>query len=482
MIYHRQGDLSVIMNIKTKMNRTLHSIILAAALLLACACNKQENGDGRYIEKVECRSVQDNALRVSIDIRFTRDCGYSISYWPKNDPSKTITTKTSHSKNQEGHDILLFLYPESTYCFKVNTGEPSETFEFQTYSLPPDMPQYTVKEGQDCKIPGYIFQTQIGKAGYITFADTDGRVIWYQYIDQPARMFDVCEKEGVIWLLTGFKEGDGTEFQRLTKRIMCIDLFGNIIHQWSISDGEIDIPYAHHEIRRMPDGNIVAVTNFTREFDLTPMGGKPGTTIWGDGFTIFNTDGKVIRTWDIFGEIDPLNCDYVNPLKKPLDLVHANSFNWDSEGNYYMTFNNTSQLWKIDSKSGEVLYRVGPGGNVSIDESGFAQGLHNAIPLAPDRILCLDNGRERKSSRAVIYKIDPDAMTAEVELSVSLAQNYSSRDRSGVELILDGSMLMFGMTVSHYVVFTDLEGKVLKSVERDGMSYRTHYLEKLPEY
>ena len=458
--------------------------ILAGICILACACQKIEKDAANCIKEVECSNVEGNVLRVNVDITFNKDCDYSVSYWRKDNPDGALTTKTRQSSGLKAHETLLFLYPESTYCFKINTGAGSstETFEFQTYSLPDDMPVYTVTEGAGTKIPGYFFQTQISKAGYIMISDTDGKVIWYQYVDQPGRQFDFCADEGVIWMLTGFKESSSGEFQRLTKRIICYDLFGNVLQSWSIKDNEIDIPYAHHEIRRMPDGNMVVVSNATREYDLTPLGGKPGTTLYGDGFTIFNTEGQVLRTWDIFGTIDPINCSFINPVKRPLDLVHANSFNWDSEGNYYMTFNQCSQLWKIDSKTGEVLYRVGPDGNVALDVSGFAQGLHAATPLAPDRVLCLDNGSERKSSRAIIYKIDPKAMKATVELSVSIDEQYSSRDRSNVQLIADGSMLMFGMTVSRYVVFTDLEGNVLKAIQREGMSYRTHYLEKLPEY
>ena len=486
MIYHRPDKPVGDNEYKMKMNRTLYSILLAITLLLAYACHKPDNGAGQYIKEVKCSNVKDNSLRVSIDTKFNQDCEYSISYWPKDDPSKAFKTKARHSEGLEGNDVLLYLYPESTYCFTIQIegtdAEPAGPFEFQTYSLPEDLPKYSVTEGAGNRVPGYFFQTQITSAGYVMISDTDGRVIWYQYVDQPTRQFDFGDEDGVIWILTGFKYGYNSELNRMIKRILCIDLFGNVLHEWSVIDNEIDLPYAHHDIRRMPDGNIAVVSNFTREFDMTALGGEPGTTLWGDGFAIFNTKGEVLRTWDIFGTVDPLNCSYIDPVKYPLDLVHANSVNWDSEGNFYMTFNHSSQLWKIDSKTGKVLYRVGPEGNVALDESGFSQGLHAAVPLAPDRVLCLDNGEQRKSSRAIIYNIDPVAMTATVDMSVNIDQVYSSQNRSNVELVANGTMLMFGMTESRYVVFTDLEGNVLKAIHREDMSYRTHYLEKLPEY
>lgn len=460
------------------------SFTLAIAAICLLACTKVNVEKNVRALSITCEQVEGNVLRVDVSTVFSSECEYDISYWRKDMPSEMQTIRKRHSEGKEGHAVLMFLYPESTYCFKVNMGEDSESdvFEFQTGTLPADMPHYSVNEGAGKAIPGYIFQTQISKPGYITIADTDGNIVWYQYIDQAARMFDFRAEDGVIWLLTGFKEDSDGDFQRLTSRIMCIDLYGNILRKWSIVDNEIDIPYAHHEIRVMPDGNIAVVSNFTREYDLTPLGGDAATTLYGDGFVIFNKEGKVVRTWNFLDRIDPLGCSFIQPMKRPLDLLHANSFNYDSEGNYYMTFNASSQLWKIDSKTGEILYILGPDGNVELDESGFAQGLHAAVPLAPDRVLCLDNGRERKCSRAVIYRIDPDTKKAEVELSVMLPKAYSSKDRSNVELIADNTMLMFGMTVSHYVVFTDLEGNIIKSLERNGMSYRTHYLPELPEY
>ena len=461
--------------------------VALAVLLISCTPADKTPVAGDYLNNIEVANVQDNALRVNVNIDFIQDCDYSVSYWSKEDKSDLITTLPRHSAGGKETVTLLFLYPESTYKLRINIESAvnviSGEYEFRTYNLPADMPQYTMEESSGAAVPGYIFQTMISKAGYVTIADTDGNIVWYQYIDEPGRMFDLCFDQGRIWLLTGFKDAMYGTFQRLTAGIRCIDLLGNEIHRWSIKDGEIDIPYAHHEIRRMPDGNIAVVSNFTKEFDLSSIGGSQNELVYADGYTIFNEDGKVLRTWDAFEELGDITmCPYVEPLKRSSDLMHANSFNWDSEGYYYMTFNHSSQLWKIDPVTGRVLYRVGPDGNVAMDESGYANGLHNAIPLGPDRVLCMDNGRERGWSRAIIYKVDPEKMTAQVELSVPLDVKYYSPDRSGVELVCNESMLVFGMTVSQCVIFTDLKGNVLKSLSRTGMSYRTGYIENLPRF
>lgn len=460
---------------------------IMAAVLVSCTTEEKKETIEDYLTAVSVTNVENNALRANVDLKFKKACDFSISYWRESDQSDVITTKIRHGDAGQQDVILLFLYPESTYHMKVNIESAdkvsSKAYDFQTYNLPADMPAFTVEDTSSTPVPGYIFQTMIAKAGYVMIADTDGKVIWYQYIDEPSRMFDLVLDEGRIWLLTGFKQGSTGKFQRLCAGIRCIDLYGNEIHRWSIKNGEIDIPYAHHEIRQMPDGNIVVVSNFTREVDLSSIGGGSNVTVYADGYTIFNEQGTVLKTWDAFEELGDLTkCPYVDPLNRSSDLMHANSFNWDSNGDYYMTFNHSSQLWKINPNTGKVLYRVGPDGNVTMDASGEANGLHNATPLAPNKVLCLDNGRERGWSRAIIYNVNPNNMTATVDLSVPIDVKYYSTDRSGVQLILNGTMLMFGMTVSQYVVFTDLQGNVLKSLKRTGMSYRTGYIETLPEY
>lgn len=477
------------------MKRILYGIaaVLAFVLLISGCRKETRTVDAKeYISEIStANDPGGNALRIQVLLSFHKDCEFTISYWPKGEPASVLTTSPRRSDGLKGEVLVMYLYPNSVYEFRVNVIDgdrqaSTDVMEFETFDVPPAVPAFSLMESDGQALPGYYLTTQVSKAGYMVIADTDGRPLWYQYVDQPCRHFDYDPVTGNFWMLTGFKVGSSGDFQRFARQIRCMDIFGNIKARWDVRDAEIDIPYPHHEIRVMPDGNIVVVCSYTREFDLSWRdGGKPGTVVYGDGYAIFSPEGEVLRRWDTFREADPMNPDtykYANAVYDAVDMLHANSFNWDSEGSYYMTFNHCSQLWKIDPATGEVLYRVGPGGNVDMDESGYASGLHANIPLSPDRVLCLDNGKESKVSRAIIYKVNPAAMTASVELSVPVSEEYFSGDRSNVELVLNGTTLMFGMTVSGCVVFTDLQGNVKRAINRNGMSYRAMFFEKLPEY
>jgi hypothetical protein len=372
---------------------------------------------------------------------------------------------------------IMFVKGNSDYrfCINVNNIRHEQEYSFHTNSLPSGVPVYNVTvENDGAPADGYILQWQATKPGYVTFCDMQGNVVWYEEFDQAIRMAHFNQEEGKLCVLTGFRDGvNSTNFQRLCDKIITLDLFGNRYISWIASDD--NVPYPHHDIKFTPDGNIIMVCNTVKEYDLTSFD-ITDTQVWGDGFTIISPQSVVLKTWNNFGELDPFNSnEIIKEAGAPKDFLHANSVNWDSNGDYYMTMNRINQLWKIDGATGKVLYRVGPDGNVAMNQEDYASGLHAAEPLAPDKVLCLDNGSDIAQSRAVIYEIDPVAMSAKATLSVRIPTEYSSTDRSNVQLIKDSSMLMFGMTLGRANVFTDLNGNLLKVITRTGISYRSYY-------
>ena len=130
-------------------------------------------------------------------------------------------------------------------------------------------------------------------------------------------------------------------------------------------------------------------------------------------------------------------------------------------------------------RRGDILYRVGEHGNMTMDETFYASGLHAAEPLAPNKVLCLDNGTEEGVSRAIVYEVNPGSKVARASLCVPFPREFCTRNRGNVTLIRDDSMLFFGSTTGYACVFTDLEGKVLKVIKRTGVSYRSYYFEKI---
>lgn len=467
------------------MKRIYFALLLCAALLSVSACKKNNIVDSAedVLSSIQLTAAKDNALRYYVDLDFDSPCSYRINYWESSSTSKVRSTRTFESEGKSGRTVIMFVKPETDYSFNVtviSSGKEFTTeksFDFTTKSLPLGVPTYTLdsKYGDSFVLPGYILHGQASSpTGYLVFTDTDGNVVWYQDFDEAVRHFYFDQESRSFVVLTGFKNSlSDIQFQRFCNKFVRIDLEGNIIEEWKTSSENVEFP--HHDVKILDDGSLVLLHGVARNYDLSPIGGNPSVDVYGDGFTVFDKDGKQTFTWDTSCELDPVNDTYLNVLDMYYDLVHANSVSRDTDGNYYFTLNNLNELWKIDGRNGDVLYRVGGHGDVSVPENGHTSGIHSSVPLAPDRILVLDNGSTKNISRALIYKVDAAAKTASVELSVAIPSEYSSTDRSNCELLTDQELIFFGSTAGRCCLFTDMEGNVKKVIKRNGISYRTHY-------
>lgn len=457
--------------------------ILAAALVTACVKPERESA-ASYLANVEVKAYE-NPLRIPLSLTFSQPCSYQVEYWKKDNPDVAGTTSVLESEGGEMTATVMFLYPDTVYEYRIKIladgqSHYSETAEFKTGSLPVGVPEYKVDTNYPHQeIPGYVLQFQASEPGYVTFCDTDGNVVWFEKVELAARQVTYDHATRTLAMNLGFKFGEtNQQFYRLAKKIVVMDLEGNRLVDEET--GPDNIEFAHHEIKRMPDGNFAMLCNVPKVFDLTSIGGKPNTTLYGDGLKIVTPDFKtVLWEWDCFRELDPLRDDYLDAVTNRTDLIHANSIGWDAEGNLYYTINHLSELWKIDRKTGDVIYRVGEHGNMTMDEKFYASGLHAAEPLAPNKVLCLDNGSEEGVSRTLIYEVNPEAKTARASLAVAFPSEFCTRNRGNVLLIHDGSMLFYGSTTGYAYVFADLEGNILKVVRRTGISYRTYYFETI---
>ena len=470
----------------------LHSlqlrILLIAAVAIAAGCSLTSCSDDNEPEKkitlteVSISTDAENALRYPVSVTLSDDAEVTISYWETGRPETERTTHEVQSALLKANPVITFVKFDTDYTFAVNINGQRQDGEytFHTSIAPPELPVYHVTvDNPGAPTDGYILQWVASKPGFVTFCDMDGNIVWYEKFDQAIRMAHYDTGHRKLCVLTGFRDGvNSKNFQRLCDKIYTLDLEGNRDVQWVASDD--NVPYPHHDIKFTPDGNLIMVCNTTKKFDLSQFGLAADADVWGDGFTIISPAGEVIRKWNNFDAITPYDTgDMILEGGAVKDFLHANSVNWDSNGDYYMTFNRPNELWKIEASTGKVLYRVGPAGNVELDEADFASGIHAAEPLAPDKVLCYDNGSSRGFSRAIIYEIDPVAMKAKVTLSVPIPSEYSSTDRSNVQLIRDGEMLMFGSTLGRCNVFTDKSGKILKVIKRTGISYRSYYYQDI---
>ena len=135
------------------------------------------------------------------------------------------------------------------------------------------------------------------------------------------------------------------------------------------------------------------------------MGGGEKDSIKGDGLVVYDSTGKLVWKWNIFDHEDPLSYKNINSLKN--DWTHGNGIGVTFDNNYVLSLRTLNQLWKIDSKSGKILWKLGLNGNISIEESSIFYAQHAIHEIGVDTFLLFDNGtrKERMISRALIFSM-----------------------------------------------------------------------------
>jgi len=460
------------------MKKILFFLPIIIFLLSSCDSGSDDPTlpEGVSINSFNASISSANALRAEIQIGFSAATNYKIEYWETQDEKSKRTTK-SYVGTANSSATLIILKPQTeySYCILYDGDKKSEVKTFTTNAAPVAIPKHDlyideIKED----FPGYILSYNRNMPGSIYLMDTKGNLVWYELIKEGVLVANFDAKTNRIYMLTG---PTSQTYAYNGQYVKVIDLMGNLILSKDLTTiPELANRQIHHECRPLPDGSIIMVSYVDREFDLRSQGGTEHETVKGDGYVIMNIEGNVTKVWDCFNEMNPAGDPKI--MANKTDWLHANSINYDSEGNYYMTFNTISQLWKIDPKTGEVKYRVGKDGTVDIPEAGNANGMHCANPQSPNEVLIIDNARnESEGSRAIMYKVNESQKTGELTINSELPHEYSSPNRSNVQKIKD-NMLIFGSGTARLILFTDTQSKakVLRAISTPQIFYRVEYI------
>lgn len=457
------------------------SCLIALSFLLLFSCNKEENGDvapAELISSITVAPQAGNALRTDIRLSFNKAVSYQVEYWQNGDESSLQTTALTGPVTSD-KCTLLFMKAQTEYCFRVlahtdSQSTRSEVYKFTTGVLPAVVPSVSVlTDEMPEQLPGYILITKSNETpGSIVITDTEGETLWYQILNESLSVATFDPKTNTIACIVGKHPT-----QLYTgSRILVMDLFGN-----TLLDKEVPELLIHHEIKRLPDGDLLMVHYTPKKFDLTAQGGDKEQTVYGDGLLVMDMKGNIKWEWDCFEEMNPADDPKIMDgipmlnLRYCDDWLHANSADMDEEGNFYITFNWLSQMWKIDAKTKKVVYRLGDGGNVDIPSDAIPAGLHCVTASSKNHVLLFDNGLTSHHSRGLVFDIDAAAGKASVANNIVLPSEYSSQFQGSVYPVND-NLYMFGPTLSSAILFTDSEGTIVRILKTSNQSYRAEYI------
>lgn len=192
--------------------------------------------------------------------------------------------------------------------------------------------------------------------------------------------------------------------------------------------------------------------------------------------------GLVVFEWHSLDHIKLGESDVFGP-KEPghvLDPCHLNSVALDRDGNLIISARNTSAIYKVDHRSGRVLWRLGG------KRSSFTMGpgtqtafQHNAVPHSDGTITIFDDGagppRVEKYSRGIRVALNLQTMTASLAGTYGSSPSLSANFEGSTQLLAHGDVFL-GWGQRPYFTEDDAQGHQVFSAwfKAPTSSYRAY--------
>jgi len=233
-----------------------------------------------------------------------------------------------------------------------------------------------------------------------------------------------------------------------------------------------------HEFLITPHNTALVTSYEVRTVDLTPVGGPHnGTAIGGVVQELELPSGRVLFEWTSFDEIgvDETHARYVG---HGFDYFHINSIDLTEDGNVLVSARNTWGVYKIDRRTGKVLWRLGG------KKSDFAMGRgtsfawqHDARHHGAGLISIFDDGGipyVEPQARALLIRLDGVRMRARlVRRFTHRPGAIHSRFMGNAQVLGNGNILV-GWGSEPFVTEFAPSGRIVLDVRlpRGGQNYR----------
>ena len=283
-------------------------------------------------------------------------------------------------------------------------------------------PAVEVKSRAHGTAPGYIFvapKKEPGASGPSQDApliiDNGGVPVWFHHLQgddqKDAFNFEVQEYKGEVVLTwwegrhTGFGQGEYVLMDHSYREIKRVRA-GNGY------DGD------HHEFLITPEDTALITIYSQVERDLSSVGGPVDAVVL-DGIVqeVDIESGEVIFEWHSLEHV-ALEESYWEPKEDQegaFDYFHINSVDLFGEEHLLVSARRTSTVYKVDRKTGEIVWRLG-GKSSDFDMGGGTRTdyQHDARHHPDGTTTIFDNGSVSwgEQSRGVVVEIDEDAMSA----------------------------------------------------------------------
>lgn len=353
-------------------------------------------------------------------------------------------------------------------CGSGKPPPPYQHFHSRPDLKPPLVRILTPAHGTD---PGYVFiapKKHVAQAGPLIL-DDKGHVVWFRPLDtRGVTDFRVQHYRGLP-VLTWWRgrpthgKGDGNyaivdSSYRPVARVRPGNGLVGDIHEFLITKCDSALMTIFHRVHR--DGRTI-FEGALQEVDIAT--------------------GRVLFEWHSIDHV-ALDESYEKRPRKatvPYDYFHVNSIDVDTDANLLVSARNTHAVYKIDRRTGEIIWRLGGRkSDFTIGPGARFAWQHDARRLPDGTISLFDNEaapQVGRQSRAIVLRLDLKRKRAALVRSFVHRPPLIAVDQGNAQLLPDGHFLV-GWGHQPYVTEFDARGRTLFDLRfgRGSDSYRAY--------
>jgi hypothetical protein len=230
-----------------------------------------------------------------------------------------------------------------------------------------------------------------GAQGGPMIVDDTGEPVWFQHTPWPTN-FQVHTYRGepvLVWwegkVLTGYGFGEAVILDRSYREIARVKA-GNGRY--------IDL----HELTLTDRGTaLFTCPPATVPVDLSAIGGSPSASVRESIFQEVDiASGRLIQEWRSLAHVAP--AESYRPPTHDFDYMHLNSVAVTPDGNLLVSGRHTWALYKLDRRTGEVMWRLGgKGTQFEMGRGAQFAWQHDVRMPNPGAITVFDNGDDGRT-------------------------------------------------------------------------------------
>ena len=353
---------------------------------------------------------------------------------------------------------VLGLLPGSRYSLRVvayGQGDSTigDAIEVGTGDLPGDLPHYTA--GGSDPSPGFVV---FAAGAYGLVIDNTGRVVWYHRFPNGPGLNFMALPNGRY--LAHPPTPDTTDIEPFIE----LDPLGKVTRALGCAGG---LPSRFHDLISEPNGGYWIMCDETRVMDLSAVGGAASARVTGTVVQHVTPSGVLAFQWSPFDHFAITDLDAASRTGSTVNWTHGNSIDLTPNGDLLISFRSLSEVTKIRTATGEVVWRMGGLANqftfLDTPVPPFSRQ-HSLRLTGSGLLLLLDNLGTPGESRAKRFLVDEGARTARLVQSYSSSPAVVTSLGGTVQDLLGGRTLVSFGTAGRVEEF-DASGRLVWQIE-----------------